>query len=167
MATCRYWLMKTEPGCYSIDDLSRDGRTFWDGVRNYQARNFMRDDMKVGDEVLFYHSNAEPTGVAGLAKVVRGAYPDHTALDPKNDHYDPKSTVLDPIWMMVDVGFVEKFAEVVTLAELKSSAELTGMMVIQRGSRLSIQPVEEKHFKQVVKLAKKSRPRAKSSKHQA
>ncbi len=156
MPANRYWLMKSEPGCYSIDDLARDKSTFWDGVRNYQARNFMRDDMRVGDQVLFYHSNADPTGVAGLARVASKSYPDHTAFDPKNDHYDPKSTVDVPIWMMVDVAFVEKFREVLTLTELKSRPELDGMMVIQRGSRLSVQPVEEKHFKQVVALAKRS-----------
>jgi predicted RNA-binding protein with PUA-like domain len=159
MPTTGYWLMKSEPECYSIDDLARDRKTFWDGVRNYQARNFMRDDMKVGDQILFYHSNADPTGVAGLARVARTAYPDHTALDPKNDHFDPKSTPSEPIWMMVDVAFVEKFEKVVTLQELKARPELDGMMVIQRGSRLSVQPVEEKHFRQVVTLAKSTRAR--------
>jgi predicted RNA-binding protein with PUA-like domain len=124
----------------------------------------MRDDMKVGDLVLFYHSNADPTGVAGLARVVAKAYPDHTALDPKNDHYDPKSTLEEPIWMMVDVSFAEKFGEVVTLAELKSRPELVGMMVIQRGSRLSVQPVEEKHFKQVVAMARRNSPKEKKKK---
>jgi predicted RNA-binding protein with PUA-like domain len=153
--------MKSEPGCYSIDDLARDKSTFWDGVRNYQARNFIRDDMRVGDQVLFYHSNADPTGVAGLARVASKSYPDHTAFDPKNDHYDPKSRVDEPTWMMVDVAFVEKFQEVLTLADLKSRPELDGMMVIQRGSRLSVQPVEEKHFKQVVALAKRSQAKEK------
>lgn len=161
MPANRFWLMKSEPECYSIDDLARDKTTFWDGVRNYQARNFMRDDMKVGDQVLFYHSNADPTGVAGLAQVAATAYPDHTTLDPKNDHYDPKSTLDEPIWMMVDVAFVEKFEQVVTLAELKSRPELDGMMVIQRGSRLSVQPVEEKHFKQVISMAKRGSAKGK------
>ncbi|MBY0589046.1 EVE domain-containing protein [bacterium] len=154
MAEQRFWLMKSEPTCYSIDDLARDRRTFWDGVRNYQARNFMRDDMKVGDAILFYHSNADPTGVAGLAKVIKTAYPDHTAWDRQNDHFDPKSTPLEPIWMMVDVAFVEKFPQTVTLQSMKENKSLEGMMVLQRGSRLSVQPVEAKHFQEVVRHGK-------------
>src|SRR5690606_17593040 len=105
----RYWLMKSEPGSYSIDDLQRDTRTSWEGVRNYQARNFMRDDMRPGDGVLFYHSGANPPGVAGLAKIARAAYPDPTALDPDSHYYDPKATKEDPRWVMVDIEFVEKF----------------------------------------------------------
>lgn len=149
----RHWLVKTEPDVYSIDDLKRDGSTCWDSVRNYQARNFMRDGMKVGDLVLIYHSNADPMGVAGIARVSRAAYADHTALDRKSEYHDPKATKENPIWMMVDVAFVEKFPRVVTLAELKSEKKLTGMPLLQRGQRLSVQPVEAKHFEIVRKMA--------------
>lgn len=154
-AAKRYWLMKTEPESYSIDDLKRDKATCWDGVRNYQARNFMRDDMKVGDLILLYHSNAKPPGVVGVAKVKKTAYPDHTALDPNDHHYDPKATEENPIWLMVDVAFVEKFPRLVGLDELKGRKDLDGLMVIQRGSRLSIQPVDKKHFDIICKMAKK------------
>lgn len=150
----QHWLLKTEPDVYSIDDLARDKRTFWDGVRNYQARNTLRDDMKVGDLVLIYHSSCDPAGVAGIARVVREGYPDHTALDKKSDHYDPKATRDNPIWMMVDVEFVEKFAGVVTLATLKKTKGLEKMLVLQRGQRLSVMPVELAHFEIVRKLAK-------------
>jgi len=152
--TRRYWLLKSEPDCYSIDDLQRDGTTFWSGVRNYQARNFMRDEMKPGDGVLYYHSSAEPPGVAGLAEVVREGYPDHTALDPEDDHYDPKSTPENPIWMMVDVKFVKKFSGIIPLSELKETAGLEKMMVTQRGSRLSVQPVTPEEWKIVTKMRK-------------
>lgn len=151
----RYWLMKSEASTYSIDDLQRDGETSWDGVRNYQARNFMRDAMKVGDEILFYHSNADPPGVAGVARVARPAYPDDTALDPRNDHHDPRHRSGDPVWMMVDVAFVEKFPEVVSLETMKSTPELAGMLVLKRGQRLSVQPVEPEHFRVVRNLGRK------------
>lgn len=150
----RYWLLKTEPEVYSIDDLQRDGHTFWDGVRNYQARNFIRDDMKVGDLALIYHSNADPLGVAGIAKIRRNAYPDFTAWDPKDPHFDPKSTEENPVWFMVDVEFIGKFRHLVTLAELKSQPELADMMVCKPGMRLSVQPVESEHFSLVKKLGK-------------
>jgi predicted RNA-binding protein with PUA-like domain len=149
-----YWLMKSEPTTYSIDDLARDGKTSWDGVRNYRARNFMRDEMKLGDPVLFYHSNADPKGVAGVAKVCRTAYADDTAFDPKSKYFDPKSDKSDPRWIMVDIEFVEKFSEVVSLATLKETKALDGMMVTQRGARLSVQPVDRKHFDLVRKLGK-------------
>lgn len=149
----QYWLMKSEPDVYSITDLERDRTTSWTGVRNYQARNFMRDAMKVGDEVLFYHSNAEPPGVAGLAKVVRLAHPDRTALDPKSEYYDPKATAENPIWMHVDVGHVRTFPRVVTLEELKADPALEGLMVTKRGMRLSVQPVSAEHFARIVQLA--------------
>lgn len=152
--TQKFWLLKSEPDCYSIDDLQRDGTTFWSGVRNYQARNFMRDEMKPGDGVLYYHSSAEPPGVAGLAEVVREGYPDHTALDPEDDHYDPKSTPENPIWMMVDVKFVKKFSGIIPLSELKETAGLEKMMVTQRGSRLSVQPVTPEEWKIVTKMRK-------------
>jgi predicted RNA-binding protein with PUA-like domain len=148
----RYWLLKSEPGEYSITDLQRDGRTFWDGVRNYQARNFIRDDMRLGDGVLFYHSNAQPMGIYGVAEVVREAYPDHTAFEPHNPHYDPKSDPANPAWMMVDIGYVGTFKAPVTLAQLKQTPGLEKMGVIQRGSRLSVQPVSRKEWEIVMGL---------------
>ncbi len=151
----RYWLVKSEPNTYSIDDLERDGRTSWEGVRNYQARNYMRDDMKVGDLVLFYHSNAEPPGVVGVAKVAREGYPDAFALDAKSKYYDPKATAENPIWVMVDIEFVERFAHTVSLDELKAAPELEGMLVTRRGQRLSVQPVDPPHFTHVRKLGKR------------
>jgi predicted RNA-binding protein with PUA-like domain len=144
--------MKSEPDVYSIDDLARDRRTCWSGVRNYVARNFMRDEMQVGDLVLFYHSNADPKGVAGLAKVCRTAYPDATQFDRKSEYFDPKATRATPRWFMVDVEFVERFPEVVELATIKGTKELRGMMVTQRGARLSVQPVAKEHFDIVRKL---------------
>ncbi len=150
----RCWLVKAEPDCYSIDDLKRDRRTFWDGVRNYQARNFMRDDMKVGDGVLYYHSGAEPPGVVGVARVCKAGYPDHTALDPRQQHYDPKASTDNPIWMMVDVEFVEKFPRVVSLKEMKERADLEGMSVLQRGQRLSVMPIEPKQFEIVCAMGR-------------
>jgi predicted RNA-binding protein with PUA-like domain len=149
----RYWLMKSEPGVYSIDDLERDGTTCWNAIRNYQARNFMRDDMRPGDRVLFYHSNAAPPGVAGVAEVVREAYPDHTALDPDDPYHDPKATPDDARWVMVDVAFIEKFDVVLPLEELKSRRTFDDMLVTGK-SRLSIQPVAKKHFDAVIRLAR-------------
>ena len=151
----RYWLMKSEPGVYSIDNLKRDGKTYWDGVRNFQARNFMRDGMKKGDLVLFYHSNAEPSAVAGVARIVKEGYPDFTAWDPKDVHYDPRSSADKPQWSMVDVAFVEKFSEEISLFELKSIPALKGMMLLKKGSRLSVQPVDEAHFEIVRKMGRK------------
>lgn len=153
----RYWLMKSEPSVYSIEDLQRDGTTGWEGVRNYQARNFMRDDMKPGDLILFYHSNAEPPGVAGIAKVARAAYPDASACDPKSKYFDPKATADNPIWMTVDVAFAERFAAPVSLAELKSDPALAGMAVLQRGQRLSVQPVDPAHFRIVREMGRRRR----------
>jgi predicted RNA-binding protein with PUA-like domain len=148
----RYWLMKSEPNEYSITDLQRDGRTCWDGVRNYQARNFMRDEMQVGDEIFFYHSNAQPMGIYGVAQVVREAYPDHTAFDPADKHFDPKSDPANPTWMMVDVGYVGTFKAPITLALLKQTPRLEKMLVIQRGSRLSVQPVTPEEWHIVMRL---------------
>lgn len=152
----RYWLMKSEPDVFSIDDLKRKGREPWDGVRNYQARNFMRDEMAVGDLVLFYHSNATPPGVAGLARVASAAYPDPSAFDPDSKYYDPNSDPDAPRWWLVDVEFVEKFAEFVSLDALKAAAkkELADMLVVRRGQRLSVQPVEKHHFAHVLRMAK-------------
>ncbi len=154
----KHWLMKSEPDVYSIDQLEKDGTGSWDGVRNYQARNFMRDDMKRGDLVLFYHSSTKPPGVVGVAKVAREAYPDHTAFDPRHPHYDPKSTPESPIWVMVDLEFVEKFPGTLSLDELKAAPELAGMLVARRGQRLSVQPVEAEHFRIVRRLGRKARP---------
>ena len=149
----KLWLMKSEPDVYSIDDLRRDGIEPWEGVRNYQARNYMRD-MAEGDLALFYHSNAKPPGIAGICRIAREAYPDPTQFDRKSGYYDPKSKKDDPRWSRVDVEFVEKFDEEISLQALKDDPALEGMRVTQKGSRLSIQPVDEKHFKHVLKLAK-------------
>ncbi|MGB3053070.1 MAG: EVE domain-containing protein [Polyangiales bacterium] len=148
----KYWLMKSERESYSIDDLERDGREPWDGIRNYQARNFMRE-MAAGDLVIFYHSSANPPGVAGIGRICCKAYPDPTQFDEKSKYYDPKSKKDDPRWSLVDVGFVEKFAEEIPLQTLKDHPALEGMRVTQKGSRLSVQPVEKKHFKRVLKMA--------------
>jgi predicted RNA-binding protein with PUA-like domain len=146
----RYWLLKSEGDCYSIDDLKQDKTTAWTGIRNYQARNFMRDDMKKGDMALFYHSSSNPTGVYGIAKIVGEAHADDTQFDAKDDHYDPSSKKADPRWVCVDISFVKKFKEPISLEEIKHDPHLEGMMVRQQGSRLSVQPVEEKHFKYIV-----------------
>ena len=146
--------MKSEGDCYSIDDLKRDKTTAWSGVRNYQARNFMRDHMKKGDMVLFYHSSSKPTGVYGIAKVTANAHADETQFEKSGEYYDPKSTHENPRWQCVDVGFVKKFKEPVTLDQIKFEDSLSGMMVRNRGSRLSIQPVSAKHFKIIKELAK-------------
>ena len=148
----KFWLMKSEPDVYSIDDLGRDGIESWEGVRNYQARNFMRD-MAKGDLVIFYHSNAKPPGAAGVCRISREAYPDDTQFNKKSNYYDPKSKKEDPRWSMVDVEFVEKFDDVVSLQSMKDDPALEGMRVTQKGSRLSVQPVEKKHFKRVLKIA--------------
>lgn len=149
----RFWLMKSEPGSYSIDDLQRDGRTSWEGVRNYQARNFMRDDMRVGDTVLYYHSNANPPGVAGVARVAREAYPDPTALDPDGHYFDPKATEDDPRWYMVDIEFVEKFDDLIPLQSLAGVPGLDEML-LNRKSRLSVQPVTDDEFRIVAEIAR-------------
>ena len=139
----RYWLMKSEPTSFSFDDLwnAPNRTTCWDGVRNHQARNFMRDDMRVGDGVLFYHSSSEPAGVAGIAEVARAAYPDPTAFDPADPHFDPKSDPAAPTWLMVDVRATERLKHVVTLADLKGEPGLASMQALRRGNRLSITPV--------------------------
>jgi predicted RNA-binding protein with PUA-like domain len=149
----KLWLMKSEPDVYSIDDLERDGTECWEGVRNYQARNFMRE-MAEGDLALFYHSNAKPPGVAGICRITRAAYPDDTQFDKKSHYFDPKSKKEDPRWSMVDVTFVEKLDEFVPLQALKDDPQLEGMRVTQKGSRLSVQPVEKKHFKRVLKMGR-------------
>ena len=148
----RYWLMKSEPGSYSLDDLEREGSTCWEGVRNYQARNLMRE-MRTGDLVLFYHSNADPPGAAGIARVEREAYADHFSWDQASRYFDPKSSPAEPRWWMVDLRFVERFIRFVPLAELKAHPALAGMLVTGR-SRLSVQPVDAADFDAVVALGR-------------
>ncbi len=148
----KYWLIKSEPEVFSIDHLAKDTTTWWEGVRNYQARNFMMKDMAVGDEVLFYHSNAEPPGIAGLAKVSSGALPDPTQFDKKSEYFDPKATLKNPRWLCVEVQFVKKFKNLVSLSEVKKMQALDKMLLIQKGSRLSIQPVTATEFELIKKM---------------
>ena len=150
--TVAYWLMKSEPDAYSIDDLKRDGTEPWDGIRNYQARNMMRDDMKIGDGVLFYHSSCKVPAVVGIAKVASGPYPDPTQFDPKAKYYDEKSTDENPRWILVDIAFERKLSRDITLAELKEHPALADFRLNQRGNRLSIFPVEKKHWDLVLSL---------------
>lgn len=150
----RYWLMKCEPSAYTIDDLARDKTTSWEGVRNYQARNFMRDDMQVGDGVLFYASNAEPSGVAGLASIAHAGYPDAFAWKKGHKYFDPDSRANEPTWYMVDIAFVERFPSIVPLATLKATKGLEKMVVTKKGSRLSVQPVTRSEYDIVVKLGR-------------
>jgi len=149
-----YWLMKTEPEVFSIDDLAkaRDKTTCWEGVRNYQARNFMRDEMKLGDQVLIYHSNTSPPGIAGIARVVKEAYPDHSAFDPSSKYFDVKSKKESATWMMVDVQFVMKAKKFLSLDELKANPKVKELLILRKGNRLSITPVEKKHFEIIAKL---------------
>jgi predicted RNA-binding protein with PUA-like domain len=149
----RCWLMKSEPDVFSISDLEKAGTTGWEGVRNYQARNFMRDEMNEGELVLFYHSNAEPSGVAGVAKIHGSPIPDPTQFDKKSDYYDATSPKDEPRWMMAQVRFVERFAKVVPLEVLKADKTLEGMPLLAKGQRLSVQPVTPAHFARVLKLA--------------
>jgi predicted RNA-binding protein with PUA-like domain len=151
----RYWLFKSEPASYSIHKLAAAPArtTFWDGVRNYQARNMLRDEVQVGDRVFFYHSNAEPMGIFGTMEVVRAGYPDHTAFDPEDHHFDPKSDPDEPTWFMVDVRLLQVFPRPVTRDDLRNSSATSGMLVLARGSRLSIQPVTAAEWKAVHKLA--------------
>lgn len=150
-----YWLMKTEPEAYSWDDLKNQPNStdFWDGVRNYQARNFMRD-MKVGDKVFFYHSQINPPAIVGIATVVREAYPDPTQFDPESKYFDPKSKTEDPRWSVVDIRSEAEFAEPVTLPELRDIPELEEMVLLRKGSRLSVQPVTENEWKIITKNRK-------------
>jgi len=151
----KYWLMKSEPNAFSIDDLKEceNSTDHWDGIRNYQARNFMRDDMRVGDKILFYHSNCDEPGVVGIAEVASEPYPDFTAFDPSSKYYDPKSKEDNPRWMMVDIKFVEKFNSTVSLKEIKTVDALSEMRVVQKGNRLSIMPVEEHEFEIITGMA--------------
>lgn len=154
MTAPRHWLVKSEPAAFSFDDLlASPGRTAcWDGVRNYQARNFLRDEMTSGDLVLFYHSSAEPTAVVGIAEVVRGGYPDTTALDRESSHFDPKSSAASPTWYAVDIRAVEKLRHPLTLTELRQVPQLKQMTLLQKGSRLSVQPVTLAEFELIRKL---------------
>ena len=148
-----YWLLKSEPSAYSIDDLKRDTRAAWEGVRNYQARNHLMA-MKVGDLVLFYHSSTEPMAVVGVAKVVGAAYPDETQFNKKDSHYDPKATREKPIWYCPDIAFVEKFKTPIPLAEIKVDLVLRGILLAQKGSRLSVQPLSKVHFEHIRALGR-------------
>jgi predicted RNA-binding protein with PUA-like domain len=151
----KFWLFKSEPDAFSIDDLARASgqTTFWDGVRNYQARNFLRDSIRPGDGVLFYHSSTDPMAIVGSARVVNGGYPDHTAFDPQDPHYDPDSDRDDPTWYMVDIRLTQVFPEPLTRDRLLKAPALKKMMLLQRGSRLSIQPVTSAEWVAVHKLA--------------
>jgi predicted RNA-binding protein with PUA-like domain len=148
-----YWLMKSEPEIYSIDDLARDKKTYWEGVRNYQARNFMRDLMKPGDEIFFYHSNAEPPGIAGIARVAGASYPDPAQFNSKSEYYDPAAKKEKPVWYVVDIQFVKKFPKLLPLEKLKGVQGLEKMPLLQRGQRLSVQPVSGLEWEIVKKLA--------------
>ncbi len=147
----RYWLLKSEPGAYSYDDLVEDDVAEWDGVRNYQARNYLRDEIKEGDGVLFYHSNVKPMAIVGTAIVVRSGYPDHTAWDSSSEHPDPKSTPDKPIWYMVDIKADNRFPRPVTLDEIKQTPELSDMMLVKSG-RLSVQPVGREEWNTILKM---------------
>jgi len=157
-----YWLIKSEGDCYSIDDLKKDGEVPWTGIRNFQARNFMRDSMKVGDLALFYHSGGDdkhPSGVYGVAEVSKAAHIDETALDPKDEHFDPKALKYekegkDPMWMCVDMKFKSKLANPVFLDTIKRDSELSHMLVAKIGQRLSVMPVAKHHFEKIVKMGK-------------
>lgn len=148
-----FWLMKTEPATYSIDDLKKDKVEHWDGIRNYQARNLMRDEMKVGDMVLFYHSNAKPPGVVGLAEVASTPYPDYTAWDVDSKYFDSRSTPEKPVWMMVDVRYVSRFEELISLTEMRSNPVLEDMLLLRRGQRLSILPVQRFEYEAILAMA--------------
>lgn len=152
----KYWLLKSEPNCYSIEDLQREKKQTspWEGVRNYQARNFMRDEMRKGDLAFFYHSSCPTPGVVGVVEVVRESYPDHTAFDPKDRHYDPKSTKDNPRWFMVDVQFQKQFPEIITLQQLKAHPGLKDLQILKKGNRLSITPVSADDWKLIMGLAK-------------
>ena len=150
-----YWLMKSEPTCFSIDDLikSPNQTTYWYGVRNYQARNCMKNDMRIGDQLFYYHSNCNPPGIVGIAEVVSDAYPDFTAFDPFSEHPDPKSTQENPRWFMVDVKFIKKFPQIISLHTLKQYSELADMPLLRKGNRLSILPIRIQEWEFISSLA--------------
>jgi len=148
----KYWLMKSEPDCYSIDDLAAKSPAMWEGCRNYTVRNFFRDYMSIGDYAFFYHSNADPSGIVGVMEIVSEAYPDPTQFDPTSDYYDSKSTLENPRWLLRDVAFRSKFSRVVPLAELRDTPGLESMEVVRRGQRLSVMPVTEAEWHIVLSL---------------
>ena len=147
-----HWLMKSEPDAFSIDDLKRKRREAWDGVRNYQARNFMRDGMRPGDQVFFYHSNCAVPGIVGIAEVATDAYPDPSQFDPKSKYFDPGSSRDNPRWMLVDVKFVKKLKRTISLDEMKGDRALDGMALLRKGNRLSVMPVEAAHWRHILTL---------------
>ncbi len=144
--------MKSEPDVYSIDDLQRDGREMWDSIRNYQARNMMRDDMRIGDEVFFYHSSCKEPGVVGVARVASEPYPDPVQFDKKSRYFDAKSDKDNPRWILVDIEFVRKLKRNITLTDIKAEKSLADMILVRRGNRLSIMPVEKKHWNKILSL---------------
>ena len=150
----KYWLMKSEPDAYSIDSLKKETNKTgcWDGVRNYQARNFMRDEMKKGDMVFFYHSNCKVPGIVGIATVVKESYIDHTAFDPKSKYFDAKSNPDKPRWYMVDIKFKQKFSDVISLAAMRDNKKLSSMKILQKGNRLSVTPVTKTEWNEVLKM---------------
>lgn len=150
----KYWLLKCEPSAYSIDDLERDGRTGWEGVRNYQARNFMKE-MRAGDEAIFYASNAEPAGATGVAKISREAYPDPFQFDSEHDYYDPQSDPAEPRWVTVDVEFAERFNGVVTLSDLREDPALENLIILRKGNRLSVTPLTADEFRRIRALGRR------------
>lgn len=154
-STRRYWLFKSEPSAFGIEHLAKSPRQTapWDGVRNYQARNFLRDDVRIGDRILFYHSREEPLGIFGTMEVVRAGYPDHTAFDPHSKYFDPKSKIESPRWVMVDVKLIARFAEPISREQLAADAVAAKMLVMKRGMRLSIQPVTATEWQAVHRLA--------------
>jgi len=158
MAERKYWLFKSEPTAYSFSDLvgEPDQTAEWDGVRNYQVRNLMRDDMKVGDGVLFYHSSAKPMAVMGTARIVKEAYPDPTAWDLSDKHFDPRSNPENPVWLMVDIQAEKEFSSPITLQEIKDHPKLQNMTVARRGMRLSIQPVTKEEWDEIIRLGGQS-----------
>lgn len=151
-----HWLFKSEPSAFSIQDLEKAAKktTHWDGIRNYQARNFLRDTIKVGDQVFYYHSNSDPSAIVGTAEVVKNGYPDHTAFDDSDSHYDPKSDSKNPTWYMVDIKHTATFKQPLSLEQLREVKGLENMMLLQKGSRLSVQPVTQKEWEIILKLAK-------------
>jgi predicted RNA-binding protein with PUA-like domain len=152
-----YWLVKSEPSVFSIEDLkkSKNQTTCWDGVRNYQARNFLRDEMKKGDLVLYYHSNTDPNEIVGICEVVKEGYADNTQFDPENKHFFPSADPQNPIWFMVDIKYIEEFEKPVSLQEIKNNPKLKSMRLIKRGNRLSVMPVEKSEFDEIVKMGNK------------
>lgn len=152
-----YWLVKSEPDVFSIEDLknSKNKTTSWDGVRNYQARNYLKNEMKTGDEVLFYHSNIDPPAVVGVCKVVKEGYADHTQFDPEDKHFFPSSDPKNPIWYMVDVKFVKQLKKPVALADIRANRKLKNMKLVKRGNRLSVMPVLKEEFEEILKMSEK------------